>query len=80
MITIEVFQATEEEDGSYTASLNFIESTNGKIVKKQNVSARNLNQFKDRIRVYKTRIETLNTRKINILAIVQQAIDEVMEE
>ena len=77
-MNIEVYQVIKEKDGSYTASLNFIE--NDKIIKQTTVNARTKVEFKDIIREYKIKIEEKAAAKTTLLAIVQQAIDEVMAE
>lgn len=78
MIEITVYQVTKQEDDSYAASLKFIE--NDKILATKTVVAFTKDEFKDKIRVYKTKIESLQTQQQNLLVIVQTAIDEVMAE
>ena len=78
MIEIEAYQVTKQEDDSYAASLRFVE--NGKRLMTKTVVAFTKNEFKDKIRIYKTKIEKLQTQQQNLLTIVQTAIDEVMAE
>ncbi len=80
MINIEVYQVIKESDDSYTASLNFIDSETTKIIQKRTVNASNLVEFKDQIRVFKTKIEQIEADKQTLMAIVQRAIDEIMAE
>lgn len=78
MINIEVYQVTKQDDGSYEAGLNFIE--NGKIIQRKMVQASSKAEFKDKIRVFKERIEQVETQKQSLIRIVQEAINEVMAE
>ncbi len=80
MINIEVYQVIKESDDSYTASLNFIDSETTKIIQKRTVNASNLVEFKDQIRVFKTKIEQIEADKQTLMGIVQRAIDEIMAE
>lgn len=78
MITIEVYQVTKQEDDSYAASLKFMEDD--KTLMTKTVVAFTKEEFKDRIRLFKEKIEQDAAAQQNLLTIVQTAIDEVMAE
>jgi len=75
---IKVYNVAKEKDGSYTASLNFIEGD--KITKQTTINASTVAEFKDKIRIFKGKIEAQQSERQNLLSIVQTAIDEVMAE
>lgn len=80
MITIQVINVIREADTSYTATLQFADDIDNKIIKTTQVNAYTKEQFKDKIREFKEKIGERQTRKSNLLVIVQEAIDEVMAE
>lgn len=81
-ITIEVYQVEVETDENdvkiYTAYLKFID--NGKVIKNKSVSAKNMTEFKDRIRLFKEKIDQAETERLTLITMVQNAINEVMAE
>lgn len=76
-MNIEVYQTIEEEDGTVTAYIKFIDEVSGKEIKRACVQGKTQEDFEAAIDEKKLKIEAEQTKKISEKSIVSAAIDKI---
>lgn len=79
-LTMQVQQVTEEEDGTYTVYINFIDDVDARILGKLSIQGQTKQELKDKLRPKWQTALVKYGEKTQLKNIAQAAVNELMQE